>query len=57
MHGSRMNSGQTTRWSSDIRVMQAYAPVDLAMRPDYYEKLSRSVVTLNADAYFSAQKI
>lgn len=45
VHGSVVNAGPVTRWSTDIRVMHAFAPVDLHMRPTYYEPLSQSVVT------------
>jgi sporadic carbohydrate cluster 2OG-Fe(II) oxygenase len=55
VHGSVENCGRTSRWSSDIRVMNALAPVDLSMRPHYYEFLSYSVVTEQANNYFAAQ--
>ena len=51
VHGSQVNSGRTTRWSSDMRVMHALAPVDLSARPDYYQPLSYSVVTEAAKRY------
>ena len=55
VHGSEENRGHISRWSSDIRVMNALAPVDLSSRPDYYEKLSRSVVTELAQSYHQSQ--
>ncbi|QVL55943.1 MAG: hypothetical protein KFB95_01685 [Simkaniaceae bacterium] len=54
VHGCVVNSGTTTRWSSDIRVMSAFAPVDLSARPDYYEPLSSSALTAQAQNYFTA---
>ncbi len=52
VHGSRLNAGSISRWSSDIRVMHAMAPVDLSARPDYYQLLNQSVVTQTAKQYF-----
>ena len=52
VHGSEENCGHISRWSSDIRVMNALAPVDLSSRPHYYETLSRSVVTELAQSYY-----
>jgi ectoine hydroxylase-related dioxygenase (phytanoyl-CoA dioxygenase family) len=54
VHGSQINSGTTTRWSSDMRVMHALAPVDLTARPDYYKHLSHSCVSEAALRYFNA---
>ena len=45
VHGSQLNSGNISRWSSDMRIMSALAPVDLSARPDYYKPLCYSVVT------------
>ncbi|MCB1085253.1 MAG: hypothetical protein KDK60_04045 [Chlamydiia bacterium] len=56
VHGCVMNQGETTRWSSDIRVMNAFAPVDLSARPDYYQPLSSSPVTAKAEEYFLASQ-
>lgn len=56
VHGSRLNTGLYPRWSSDIRVMHAFAPVDLGARPDYYQVLSESVITHSAKAYFYANQ-
>ena len=55
VHGSEENRAQVSRWSSDIRVMNGLAPVDLSSRPTYYEPLCRSVVTEMAEAYAAAQ--
>ena len=56
VHGSTLNSGTTARWSTDIRVVNALAPVDLSARPDYYETLSSSVVSDRARAYELAER-
>ena len=56
VHGSAQNTGKTTRWSSDVRVVNALAEVDLSARPDYYEPLCRSAVSSGAQAYFDANK-
>ena len=42
VHGTKLNTGPATRWSSDTRIANAWAPIDLKMRPDYYEELCRS---------------
>lgn len=55
VHGSLENRGKFSRWSSDIRIMNGLAPVDLSLRPDYYETLSDSVVTRQANRYHQAQ--
>lgn len=57
VHGSVENQGNLSRWSSDIRVMNALAPVDLSARPTYYEKLSQSVVTELAEIYLNNQNV
>ncbi|MFC2049411.1 hypothetical protein ACFLR2_01905 [Chlamydiota bacterium] len=54
VHGSCLNTGAISRWSSDMRVMNALAPVDLSARPDYYKPLSYSVVTESAHKYLIA---
>jgi sporadic carbohydrate cluster 2OG-Fe(II) oxygenase len=54
VHGSIVNQGKITRWSSDMRIMHAFAPVDLSSRPDYYKPLSYSVVTEAAKKYLQA---
>jgi ectoine hydroxylase-related dioxygenase (phytanoyl-CoA dioxygenase family) len=57
VHGSIVNRGKRTRWSSDIRVVNALAPVDLSGRPDYYETLSLSAVTACARKYHEANRV
>ncbi len=56
VHGCVVNKGKATRWSSDIRVMNAFAPVDLSARPDYYEPLCSSSITSQAKDYFLASQ-
>jgi ectoine hydroxylase-related dioxygenase (phytanoyl-CoA dioxygenase family) len=56
VHGSVLNSGPIARWSTDIRVVNALAPVDLSARPDYYERMSSSVVSDRARAYEVAER-
>jgi Phytanoyl-CoA dioxygenase (PhyH) len=55
VHGSIENRGQISRWSSDIRVVNALAPLSPSLKPGYYEKLSSSVVTELANIYNHAQ--
>ena len=54
VHGCVVNNGSKTRWSTDIRIMNAFAPVDLKDRPEYYQPLSSSAVTAKAQEYFLA---
>lgn len=56
VHGSVVNSGKFTRWSIDTRVLNAFAPVDLSARPDYYEPLASSPITSCAKKYFAANQ-
>lgn len=53
VHGSVVNTGNVTRWTTDVRVKNTLSPVDLKERPDYYETLSRGVVTECAKTYES----
>lgn len=55
VHGSVENRGQTSRWSSDIRLVNALAPVSPSLKPGYYQKLCRSAVTEIAEAYSQSQ--
>lgn len=54
VHGSVENQGENTRWSSDVRVVNALAPVSFKDRPDYYEPFTYSVVTEAARRYHQA---
>ena len=54
VHGSLVNAGKISRWSSDMRVMHALAPVDLIKGTAFYKPLSYSVVTEAAKKYFYA---
>jgi hypothetical protein len=55
VHGTTHNNGPIARWSTDIRVVNALAPVDLSARPDYYERLASSVISDRARAYEVAE--
>lgn len=52
VHGTVENKGNKTRWSSDVRVVNALAPVNFNERPDYYEPFYTSAVTETAKRYF-----
>lgn len=52
LHGSVENRGRHTRWSTDIRVVNALAPVDLSARPHYYEPFAAVPATACAERYF-----
>lgn len=45
VHGSEENRGETTRWSSDIRIKCAHAQLNPDMKEGYYVPLSESVVS------------
>lgn len=53
VHGSVVNSGNNSRWTMDVRLMNPYVPVDLSARPDYYEDLTFCPVTACAEKYLS----
>lgn len=55
VHGTVNNDGPIARWSTDIRVLNALAPVDFTARPNYYETLSSSVVSDRARAYLASE--
>ncbi len=55
VHGSIVNRGAVTRWSTDIRIMNALAPVDLSARPDYYFPFSDSPVTAVAKCFLCSK--
>jgi len=56
VHGSTRNTSDISRWSTDVRVMNRFHPVDLSARPDYYETLETSMMDWAANMYFSNQK-
>lgn len=56
VHGSIVNRSKVTRWSSDIRIMNSLAPVNLATRPSYYETATETCVTRKAKEYILANK-
>lgn len=53
LHGTTDNTSTFTRWSSDVRIVNAFAPLDLSARPTYYTPLLRSPATSVAEAYLS----
>lgn len=57
LHGSEQNNSNVTRWSSDIRLKHALAPVDLSMRPTYYEPFNRSAITEAAARYLKNNEV
>ncbi|MCK4934688.1 MAG: phytanoyl-CoA dioxygenase family protein [Simkaniaceae bacterium] len=57
VHGSTMNRGPSTRFSTDIRILNAFAPVDLSARPNYYETLCHSTVTTAAKQYLEVNTL
>lgn len=56
VHGAVENKGQKTRWSSDVRVVNALAPVDFQNRPDYYEPFHSSPLTEAAKLYIQENR-
>jgi sporadic carbohydrate cluster 2OG-Fe(II) oxygenase len=59
VHGSVINQGNVTRWSTDIRVVNQLAPVDLTNRPDYYEPnaFNNCPLTYAAKTYLKANGV
>ncbi len=53
-HGTVENRSAVSRWSADVRVVNALASFDLSSRPDYYHPLCRSAVTEKAAEYLQA---
>lgn len=56
LHGTEGNYSDTTRWSTDVRIMNSYAPVDLSARPHYYKALCVSPISRSAHQYESVNK-
>ena len=56
LHGSVVNKSTATRWSTDVRLKNALAPVDLSSRSTYYEPLCLSAVTEQAVLYLQANR-
>ncbi len=50
VHGQTVNAGTTTRFTTDVRVVNSLAPATFArgVRADYYEPLCSSPVTEQA---------
>ncbi len=45
VHGSVINSGSITRWSSDIRIKNRNMPLNPNMKPGYYRPLHEGIIT------------
>lgn len=58
VHGQVVNKSTVTRFSTDIRVVNAFAPIDWARLADkgYYKEFSASPITLAARRYEAAQR-
>ena len=60
VHGCVENKSTQTRWSSDVRLVNALAPIDFeGMRragKDFYDVLCQSPVTSSAEAYVAANE-
>jgi hypothetical protein len=56
VHGQETNSGRSTRFTIDVRVVNSLAPVSLSrgVRDDYYEPLCSSAVTAQAERQLAA---
>ena len=54
LHGSVVNTSDATRWSSDVRLKNAFAPVGARASDDIYMPMCRSAVTQAAEAYLHA---
>ncbi|MEO8605345.1 MAG: glycosyltransferase [bacterium] len=57
VHGAGTNAGQSTRFSTDIRVVNSLAPIEWShsVHPDYYVPLCTSPVTAQAQQYLAAR--
>lgn len=51
LHGTIGNESTNTRWSVDMRIVARHAPVDLSLRPTYYNRYVSSPATALSDAY------
>jgi len=56
LHGTIMNTSATTRWTSDVRVKNAFAPVGTRASADIYMALARSRATKAAQKYLRANE-
>ncbi|MBI4021912.1 MAG: phytanoyl-CoA dioxygenase family protein [Candidatus Andersenbacteria bacterium] len=54
LHGTTDNASTITRWSSDLRIVNSYIPLDLSARPTYYQPLLQSPATDIAQAYLNS---
>ncbi|HSX24412.1 MAG TPA: methyltransferase domain-containing protein [Candidatus Andersenbacteria bacterium] len=56
LHGTIGNDSTNTRWSVDMRIVARHAPVDLSLRPTYYNQYLASPATALSDAYEKVNK-
>jgi hypothetical protein len=58
IHGGGINTGERTRFSSDIRVANSLAPVEWSrgVAANYFEPLCASVITRSAQSYLAANQ-
>ena len=58
IHGQEVNLGDSTRFSSDLRVVNSLAPIqwERNVHQNYYVRLCESAVTAQARRYYSAEK-
>lgn len=58
IHGGGVNDGTRTRFSTDIRVANSFAPVawSRGVHPDYFVPLCSSAVTRSAQCYIKANE-
>lgn len=56
VHGCVVNQSDYTRWSSDVRLLNQLAPVDLSSRMDYYEILCQTPVSMSAEKYLEVSR-
>ncbi|MFN0065604.1 MAG: hypothetical protein ACKVOH_05140 [Chlamydiales bacterium] len=54
VHGCCCNFDAVTRWSSDIRIMNSYAPVEMGTRTPIYAPIARSPISYCAQKYEEA---
>jgi ectoine hydroxylase-related dioxygenase (phytanoyl-CoA dioxygenase family) len=58
IHGQEVNASPSTRFSTDIRLVNSFAPIQWqrTVHADYYEPLVESPVAEQARRYYAANK-
>ena len=56
VHGQEINKSNSTRFQSDIRVVNSMAPIQWSrsVHSDYYKKLCSSIVSIQAEMYLKS---